>query len=104
MNKSDTDLHSDVFDELDFDPALDSSLITTTVNHGSVTLSGEVPTYWQNHAPRMTPGASAEFARLRITSWLRSPRCIVVATTTSRLRRDPRWRGTAIYRIRSGSP
>jgi osmotically-inducible protein OsmY len=47
MNKSDTDLHSDVFDELDFDPALDSSLITTTVNHGSVTLSGEVPTYWQ---------------------------------------------------------
>lgn len=47
MNKSDTDLNADVFEELDFDPALDSSLIAINVNHGFVTLSGTVPTYWQ---------------------------------------------------------
>ena len=47
MKKSDVDLYSDVFEELDFDPALDSSLITINVNHGAATLSGSVPTYWQ---------------------------------------------------------
>jgi osmotically-inducible protein OsmY len=47
MKKSDVDLRSDVFEELDFDPALDSSLVTINVNHGAVTLSGSVPTYWQ---------------------------------------------------------
>jgi osmotically-inducible protein OsmY len=47
MKKSDADLNSDVFDELDFDPALNASLITINVNHGAVTLSGSVPTYWQ---------------------------------------------------------
>jgi osmotically-inducible protein OsmY len=40
MKKSDADLRSDIFEELDFDPALDSSLITINVNHGAVTLSG----------------------------------------------------------------
>lgn len=47
MKKSDAELNSNVFDELDFDPALSSSLITINVNHGAVTLSGSVPTYWQ---------------------------------------------------------
>jgi osmotically-inducible protein OsmY len=47
MKKSDADLKADVFQELDFDPALDSSLITVTANHGALTLSGSVPTYWQ---------------------------------------------------------
>jgi osmotically-inducible protein OsmY len=47
MKKTDADLSSDVFEELDFDPALDSSLITINVNYGAVTLSGSVPTYWQ---------------------------------------------------------
>jgi osmotically-inducible protein OsmY len=47
MNKKDADLTSDVYNELSFDPGLDSSLITVNVNHGAVTLSGSVPTYWQ---------------------------------------------------------
>lgn len=47
MKKSDADLMSSVSEELNFDPALDSSLITINVNHGSLTLSGSVPTYWQ---------------------------------------------------------
>ena len=45
--KTDSDLRSDVFAEFDFDPALDASLITINANHGFVTLTGSVPTYWQ---------------------------------------------------------
>lgn len=47
MKKSDSELTSDVFDEFDFDPALNSSLITINVNHGLITLTGSVPSYWQ---------------------------------------------------------
>lgn len=45
--KNDSDLKSDVYEEFDFDPALNSSLIGINVNHGLVTLTGSVPTYWQ---------------------------------------------------------
>jgi len=47
MKKTDSDLESDVRDELDWDPVLDDSKITVKANDGKVTLSGTVPTYHQ---------------------------------------------------------
>ena len=47
MKKSDAELTSDVYDELSFDPGVDSSLVTVNANHGLITLTGSVPSYWQ---------------------------------------------------------
>lgn len=45
--KSDPEMCADVIAELNFDPAIESSLISVDVDHGFVTLSGSIPTYWQ---------------------------------------------------------
>lgn len=45
--KDDTALIEDVVEELKADPAIESSRIAVTADHGVVTLTGTVPTYWQ---------------------------------------------------------
>ncbi|HEY2476244.1 MAG TPA: BON domain-containing protein [Candidatus Cybelea sp.] len=47
MIKTDTELHSDVVDELSSDPSLDASRIAIAAHDGVVTLSGAVRSYWQ---------------------------------------------------------
>lgn len=47
MNKSDTQLHADVVQELADDPSIDSSKVAVAVHDGIVTLTGSVPSYWQ---------------------------------------------------------
>lgn len=44
---NDKQLRSDIIDELDFEPSIDSADIGVAVENGVVTLTGHVPSYWQ---------------------------------------------------------
>lgn len=44
---NDKQLRADVIDELDFAPSIDSANIGVAVENGVVTLTGHVPSYWQ---------------------------------------------------------
>lgn len=44
---TDMDLRQDILDELEFEPSIDASDIGVTVENGTVTLMGHVPTYTQ---------------------------------------------------------
>ncbi|MFY0311316.1 BON domain-containing protein [Leisingera sp. D0M16] len=46
----DIDLKQDILDELDYDPSIDAADIGITVEDGTVTLTGHVPTYSQKLA------------------------------------------------------
>jgi osmotically-inducible protein OsmY len=65
---TDADLSSHVFDVLDFDKAIDSSLIRINVNYGVATLSGSVPTYWQKM--RAEDDALRVFGVRRVNNYL----------------------------------
>lgn len=47
MLKSDSQLHADVAEEIVTDPSLDATRIAVAVHDGAVTLTGNVPSYWQ---------------------------------------------------------
>lgn len=49
-NKSDTQLHKDVIDELAFESSIDAGKISVAVNDGVVTLSGSVSSYFEKWA------------------------------------------------------
>ena len=44
---NDKQLRSDIIDELDFEPSIDSASIGVAVDNGVVTLTGHVPSFWQ---------------------------------------------------------
>lgn len=48
--KTDIDLQQDVIDELDWEPSIESSRIGVSVKNGIITLSGNVPTYYEKIA------------------------------------------------------
>jgi len=50
MSKTDNELKKDIEDELRFDPTLNAAQIGVTVDHGAVSLLGEVDTYAQKSA------------------------------------------------------
>jgi osmotically-inducible protein OsmY len=47
---NDKQLQQAVIDELDWEPSVDASQIGVTASNGVVTLSGQVPTYWEKRA------------------------------------------------------
>jgi osmotically-inducible protein OsmY len=61
--KTDAQLHADIAEELEFDPAVDASKIAIAVHDGVVTLTGTVPSYWQKieaeNAARRVAGVKA---------------------------------------------
>jgi osmotically-inducible protein OsmY len=61
--KTDAQLHADIAEELEFDPAVDASKIAIAVHDGVVTLTGTVPSYWQKieaeNAARRVAGVQA---------------------------------------------
>lgn len=54
--RTDTQLHKDVVDELAFEPSLNAGKIAVAVQNGIVTLSGSVPTYSQKGGAEQAVG------------------------------------------------
>lgn len=57
--RTDVDVKNDVIDELKWEPSVDASRIDVSVENGTVTLSGVVPTYYEK--------TTAEEAALRVS-------------------------------------
>ncbi|MFP4062601.1 MAG: BON domain-containing protein [Halochromatium sp.] len=58
--RNDEDIKTDIVDELYWDTRIDASKVAVTVDDGVVTLSGEVPTYWDRSTARMAAWAIAD--------------------------------------------